>query len=78
MLNKLQSPNEKRGEGINKIDYWVSTDISAPDSWKMLPLITSEQMTQSKSVKYVFKGNLEEKIISSPVFNGQEKHLVLF
>lgn len=44
------------------------------ENWKRLPLITSLQMREARQLKYIFTGNLEEPIISSPPFSGQEKH----
>ena len=33
-------------------------------------------MQQSRQIKYLFSGDLERKIVNTPVFEGLEKHLL--
>lgn len=73
---ETQDSYEPIGTGINKYTYYVSGNITDVASWKRLPAISSVQMQQSFSIKYLFSGDLERKIINSPVFDGQEKHLL--
>ena len=54
----------------------VSNDIFNEDSWVELPIITAKQMRQARGIYYIFTGNLEHQIVSSPVFKGLEKHYV--
>ena len=63
---------EERGSGINQYTYWV-TDNSL-GKWTMLPDISPEQLSASRSIKVKFTGDLERKIITNPFFFGQEKH----
>ena len=76
-MNNIKAPNEKKGEGVNKVDYWVTTNLLDVTAWSQLPLITRFQMQESKKIKYLFKGVLDQEVISSPIFSGQEKHLVI-
>ena len=46
------------------------------EEWTELPIISPEQMTTSRLIKYVFTGNLNQKINLYPQFKGLEKHLV--
>lgn len=75
-VNLIKYPNEKRGEGINTKEHWVTTELTKPDKWVKLPLVTRQQMREARNIKYIFKGNLEHNIVSSPVFSGLEKHMV--
>jgi radial spoke head protein 4A len=44
--------------------------------WTELPLVTPQQLRSSRLIKYVFSGDLNKKVVSSPPFDGQEKHLL--
>ena len=67
---------QKLGEGANYNTYWVSKSSCrflinvVNDYWTELPLVTPEQIKISKFIKYVFTGELEAPIISSPAFPG--------
>ncbi len=41
-----------------------------------LSLITPEQITKAREIKYIFTGDLNAKIHSYPVYPGKEKHLL--
>jgi hypothetical protein len=53
----------------------VATDILG--RWAELPLVTPNQVTASRTFKYIFTGELEAAVHNSPTFKGQEKHLVI-
>jgi len=52
----------------------VATDLL--EKWIELPLVTPEQVAGSRTFKYIFTGKLEDQVMKSPQFQGQEKHLV--
>lgn len=68
--------HEPKGTGVNANTYFVSNDILNEDSWVELPIVTAQQMRQSREIYYVFSGDLEHRIVSSPIFKGLEKHYV--
>ena len=72
---ELKEPGEIRGKGVNARNFWVSTDLIA-GGWTLLPLVSQRQMMQSRRIEYTFSGDLDRKIVSSPPFDGQEKHYV--
>lgn len=61
---------EPRGTGVNKMTYWVATDLLSGD-WKELPLITPDQVNASRSIKYLFTGDLDRQIYTNPHFKGK-------
>ena len=65
---------EPKGTGINKMTYWVTTDLHG--EWKELPIITPGQLTAARKIKYNFTGNLDKEICTNPHFNGKEAHLL--
>ena len=65
---------EARGTGVNKMNYWVTTDLS--DEWTELPLVLPQQIITARKIKYVFTGDLKKNILTNPKFNGTEAHLV--
>lgn len=73
---EITEDHEIEGTGINTNLFYVSTNLLDFKSWTKLPLITSKQMRQSREMKYIFSGDLEKIIVSSPVFDGLEKHLL--
>lgn len=46
------------------------------DEWIELPVISPEHIKAARLVKYIFTGNLNQKIVSYPPFPGLEKHMV--
>ena len=65
---------EKYGQGVNTYSYWVSTDILG--SWTELPLVTPQQVSGSKTFKYIFTGKLDAAVSKSISYVGQKKHLI--
>ena len=65
---------EPKGQGINKVNYWVSTDLNS--DWVELPVVTPQQMRTSRKIKYMFTGDLEAPVVRNPFFAGKEKHLL--
>lgn len=53
---ELKPGVEPRGQGVNKMTYWVSTDLNG--DWTELPLVTPQQMQVSRRIKYMFTGDL--------------------
>ncbi len=68
--------HEPEGTGINTDIFFVSIDLTDPNKWRKLPLVTSLQMRQARKLNYIFSGKLDKKIISSPPFKGLEIHLL--
>ena len=66
---------EPKGTGVNKMTYWVATDLLNGD-WKELPIVTPDQINASRKIKYSFTGDLEKVICTNPHFNGKESHLL--
>lgn len=54
--------------------YWVANDLNG--DWKELPIVTPDQMTVARKIKYHFTGDLDREIFSNPHFNGKQGHLV--
>ena len=73
---EITEDHEIEGTGINTNIFYVSKNLLDNKSWCKLPLITSNQMRQARKMKYIFSGDLEKKIVSSPTFDGLEKHLL--
>lgn len=73
---EIYESHEPRGTGINTNIYLVTTDILNEESWIELPLITAEQIRQAREIYYIFSGDLEHRLVSSPIFKGLEKHYV--
>ena len=73
---EIAESHEAKGTGINKEMYYVSNNILNDASWVELPLITAKQLRQSREISYIFTGDLNHKIITSPIFEGLEKHYV--
>jgi hypothetical protein len=69
-------PNvEPRGTGVNRLNYWVTTDVLSGE-WTELPLLYPHHIITARKIRYVFTGNLEADVISNPYFFGKEKHLL--
>lgn len=73
---EITESHEPKGTGVNKERYFVSTDLLNDKGWVELPVITSKQLKQAREISYIFTGDLEHKIITSPIFDGREKHYV--
>ena len=73
---EITESHEAKGTGINKETYYVSNDILNDGTWVELPLITAKQMRQAREISYIFTGDLNHNIITSPSFEGLEKHYV--
>lgn len=67
--------DEVSGTGINQTYYCVSTDI-LKNNWVELPAISAKQLRQARGIKRAFTGDLNQRIISDPMFEGEERHLV--
>ena len=65
---------EKRGEGVNKLVYWV-TDNPLND-WIQLPDAKPEHIRAARLIKHVFTGDLNATFHSNPTFPGKERHLL--
>mmetsp|Transcript_29838 Transcript_29838/g.27325 ORF Transcript_29838/g.27325 Transcript_29838/m.27325 type:complete len:310 (-) Transcript_29838:289-1218(-) len=63
---------EARGTGVNQYNYFVTNDILG--EWTPLPVITPDQLTQSRKIKYIFTGNLDATIVTNPPFQWSEKY----
>lgn len=72
---EVTARDEAAGMGVNAKTYWVTTDLIAGE-WNELPTVTAKQVRQARTLRYVFTGNLTRKIISSPEFDGEERHYV--
>ncbi len=55
---------EERGKGVNRVDFLVTNNVFNP--WVRLPLISSKDIRESRRMKYIFTGNLNHEIDSSP------------
>lgn len=71
---ELSPDTEPKGVGVNKWNYWVSTNLTG--DWTELPIITPTQLKTSRKIKYLFSGDLKKNILTNPLFNGTEAHLV--
>jgi len=66
---------ESRGnEGLNRYTFWVSSSLL--EGWTELPDVTSDQMVECRKFKYLFTGNLYEKVKGFNNFSGKEAHLL--
>ncbi len=66
---------EKRKEDrIKKNEYFVTNYLC--DKWIELPYIKPSQTRESRTIKYILTGNLDNKIYSNPTFNGTEKKYI--
>jgi len=65
---------EKRGEGVNKLVYWVTDNLL--EDWVQLPDSRSEQVIAARLIKHIFTGNLNTFIDSNPPFPGKERHFL--
>lgn len=65
---------EKEGDGINKMIYFVSTNILDPEGWTKLEPIGPDHVKEARRIRYLFTGDLNNKINTYPKFNGLEKH----
>ena len=71
---ELAPDTEPKGTGVNKWNYWATTCLSG--EWTELPLLTPAQILSSRKIKYIFTGDLKRSILTNPIFNGTEAHLV--
>lgn len=60
---------EPKGQGINKMNYWVCTDLNG--DWVELPIVTPQQMRVSRKIKHLFTGDLEAPLFCNPFFPGK-------
>lgn len=65
---------EKRGEGVNKLVYWVADNIL--EDWIQLPDVHPDHIQLARMIKYVFTGDLNASINSNPPFPGKERHFL--
>lgn len=72
---EIAEPHDPRGQGINAKTHFVCKDLIKGD-WELLPIVTPKLFKQSRSIKYMLTGNLENSIIGSPKFDGKEKHFL--
>lgn len=66
--------HEKRGEGVNKLVYWVNDNLL--EDWIQLPDATPEHIKAARLIKHVCTGNLNATIDSNPPFPGKERHFL--
>ncbi|KAJ3037548.1 Radial spoke head protein 4 A [Rhizophlyctis rosea] len=62
-------PKEVRA-GVNKYVYYVCSYAGGP--WTRLPDVVPEKLQAARHVRKYFTGNLKEKVVSYPPFNGTE------
>jgi radial spoke head protein 4/6 len=65
---------EKRGQGVNKFVYWVSTNLLS--DWIQLPDVRPEHIIAARKIRHVFTGDLNATFDSNPAFPGKERHLL--
>lgn len=65
---------EKRGEGVNKLVYWVNENLL--DDWIQLPDVTPAHIKAARMIKHICTGNLNASIDSNPPFPGKERHFL--
>lgn len=65
---------EKRGEGVNKLVYWVNDNLL--EDWVQLPDVTPLQIKIARVIKHICTGNLNASIDSNPPFPGKERHFL--
>ena len=66
--------HERRGEGINKLVYWVNDNLL--EDWIQLPDATPQQIQAVRQIKHICTGNLNASIDSNPPFPGKERHFL--
>ncbi|CDW87426.1 UNKNOWN [Stylonychia lemnae] len=71
---KKNYSQEKRGEGVNKIVFWVTDNLL--EDWIQLPDAMPEHIQVAKMIKYIFTGHLNASVNSNPPFPGKERHLL--
>lgn len=47
------------------------------NGWVELPLLMPRHVIQARKIKHAFTGNLDQKINSSPSFDGKEREYVI-
>lgn len=65
---------EARGApGVNQFGYWV---CNSPDEnkWTPLPDVSPDDIAVARSIKVLFSGNLDKKIITNPFFTKTEAY----
>ena len=65
---------EKRGEGVNKLVYWVNDNLL--EDWIQLPDVTPHHIVAARLIKHIATGNLNASIDSNPPFPGKERHFL--
>jgi len=65
---------EKRGEGVNRLVYWVTDNIL--EDWVQLPDVKPMHIQVARMIKHVLTGNLTATIDSNPPFPGKERHFL--
>lgn len=65
---------EKRGEGVNKLVYWVTNNLLS--DWVQLPDCQPQHIIAARKVKHVLTGDLNASFDSNPTFPGRERHLL--
>lgn len=70
--DKQSFDQEKRGEGVNRMVYWVTDNIL--EDWLQLPDLLPEQVQVARMIKHIFTGNLNASIDSNPPYPGKERH----
>ena len=67
--------DEQNGIGVNLKYYFVTSSLGS-NNWEELPAISARQLRQAKTLRYLFSGDLNQKIVSTPEFDGEERHFV--
>ena len=65
---------ETRGEGVNKLAFWVTDNLL--NDWIQLPDAQPHHIQAARMVKKMFTGNLNASVESCPPFPGKERHLL--
>lgn len=72
--DKLDKDQEARGVGVNKLVYWVTTNLL--EDWIQLPDVKPNHIAAAKQIKFILTGNLNAQIDSNPPFPGKERHFL--
>jgi len=65
---------EPRGQGPNTYTYWVAQDAVSP--WVRLPAARASHIAAARNIQKFMTGNLENAVLSTPWFPGEERHLL--
>ena len=67
-----EPPSEPSGVGVNKTVYYVCNEVGDP--WVQLPDATPKQIRIARQIYKTFTGDLNQAIVSYPLFPGTERN----